>query len=373
VGVEDPIPRTVEWRDGAVRMIDQRLLPGKLEFIDCRTVDEVCQAISSLAVRGAPALGASGGYGVALACALAAGAGAGRAVDAGDRVEAVLAAAAEAGERLVATRPTAVNLAWGVRRVLAAAEVAAAVEPAVGADVVARAALAEAERLAEQDVADNRAIGHHGATLVPEGAQVLTHCNAGALACVGYGTALGVIRAAAEVGKGPRVWVDETRPVLQGARLTAWELDRLGIPATLVADVMAGSLMASGDVDLVVVGADRVAANGDVANKIGTYSLAVLAAHHGVPFYVAAPTSTIDLATKTGADIPVEERPPDEVHIVGGARLSPDGVAALNRAFDVTPASLVTAIVTELGVARPPYDLSLRRLVEAAPHRLPLR
>src|SRR5581483_5445984 len=203
--------------------------------------------------------------------------------------------------------------------------------------------------------------------------RVLTHCNAGALACVGYGTALGVIRAAAETGKAPRVWVDETRPVLQGARLTAWELDRLGIPATLVADVMAGSLMASGDVDLIVVGADRVAANGDVANKIGTYSLAVLAAHHGVPFYVAAPTSTVDLATKTGADIPVEERSPEEVHTVGASRLSPEGFAALNRAFDVTPSALVTAIVTELGVARPPYELSLRRLVEAAPHRLPLR
>jgi methylthioribose-1-phosphate isomerase len=238
---------------------------------------------------------------------------------------------------------------------------------------VRRAALEEAERLAEQDVADNRALGRHGSALVPDGAQVLTHCNAGALACVGYGTALGVIRAAAEAGKSPRVWVDETRPVLQGARLTAWELDRLGIAATLVADVMAGSLMASGDVDLVVVGADRVAANGDVANKIGTYSLAVLAAHHGVPFYVAAPTATVDLATATGAGIPVEERAADEVSMIGRARLSPRGIPALNRAFDVTPAGLVTAIVTELGVARPPYDKSLRRLVEAAPHRLPLR
>jgi methylthioribose-1-phosphate isomerase len=307
-------------------------------------------------VRGAPALGAAGGYGVALACSAA-----------GGEVQDVLRAAADAADRLIATRPTAVNLAWGARRVLAAAEAAA------NEGTVAEAALAEAERLAEQDVADNRAIGHHGAPLVPDGARVLTHCNAGSLACVGYGTAIGVIRAAAEAGKGPRVWVDETRPVLQGARLTAWELDRLGIPATLVADVMAGSLMASGDVDLIVVGADRVAANGDVANKIGTYSLAVLAAHHGVPFYVAAPTSTVDLATRTGADIPVEERSPDEVHSVGGSRLSPEGFAALNRAFDVTPAALVTAIVTELGVAHPPYDMSLRRLVEAAPHRLPLR
>jgi methylthioribose-1-phosphate isomerase len=202
---------------------------------------------------------------------------------------------------------------------------------------------------------------------------VLTHCNAGGLACVGYGTALGVIRAAAEAGKSPRVWVDETRPVLQGSRLTAWELDRLGIAATLVADVMAGSLMASGDVDLVVVGADRVAANGDVANKIGTYSLAVLAAHHGVPFYVAAPTATIDLATATGAGIPVEERSSDEVRRIGRTQLAPKGIPALNRAFDVTPAALVTAIVTELGVAHPPFDRSIRRLVEAAPHRRPLR
>ena len=358
---EDPIPRTVEWRDGAVRMIDQRVLPGRLEFIDCRTVDEVCDAISTLAVRGAPALGASGGYGVALACALA---------ERDSDVEGLLRAARQWAERIVATRPTAVNLAWGVRRVLGAAEAA---DRDCGTAAVAQAALAEAERLAQQDVADNQALGRHGAALVPDGAQVLTHCNAGALACVGYGTALGVIRAAAEAGKGPRGWVDETRPVLQGARLTAWELDRLGIPATLVADVMAGSLMASDDVDLVVVGADRVAANGDVANKIGTYSLAVLAAHHGVPFYIAAPTSTIDLATPTGAGIPVEERSADEVRVVAGSRLAPEGVAALNRAFDVTPAALVTAIITELGLARPPYDKSLRRLVEAAPHRLPLR
>ena len=369
---EDPIPRTVEWRDGAVRLIDQRLLPGRLEFLDCRTVEEVCEAISSLAVRGAPALGAAGGYGVALACAIAAGDG----PDAGPG--AVVRAASAAGDRLIATRPTAVNLAWGANRVLAAARAAAraatgAGGAAGGAQLVLHAALEEAHRIAEQDVADNRAIGRHGLPLVPEGAQVLTHCNAGALACVGYGTALGVIRAAAEAGKAPRVWVDETRPVLQGARLTAWELNRLGIPATLVADVMAGSLMASGDVDLIVVGADRVAANGDVANKIGTYSLAVLAAHHGVPFYVAAPTSTIDLATKTGVDIPVEERSPEEVRKVGRSRLAPPRIPVLNRAFDVTPAALVTAIITELGVAHPPYGQSLRRLVEAAPHQRPLK
>jgi methylthioribose-1-phosphate isomerase len=353
----EPIPPTVAWMDGRVRLIDQRRLPARLQFLSCGSVDEVCDAISSLAVRGAPALGATGAYGVALAVNRA-------------RSEAGAYRAAEAAaETLIATRPTAVNLAWGALRVLEAARAASG----SGLAAVRRAALEEAHAIAAEDVAANRAIGAYGAELVPAGAAILTHCNAGALACVGYGTAVGVIRAAAEAGKAPRVWVDETRPVLQGARLTAWELSRLGIDATLVADAMAGSLMAAGDVDLVVVGADRVAANGDVANKIGTYPLAVLAAHHGVPFYVAAPTSTIDLATRTGAQIPVEERSPEEVRKVGRSRLAPAGVAALNRAFDVTPAALVTAIITELGVAHPPYDKSLRRLVEAAPHRLPLK
>ncbi len=224
----------------------------------------------------------------------------------------------------------------------------------------AAAALAEAERVAADDVAANRALGGFGAELVPDGAHVLTHCNAGSLATVGYGTALGVVRAAHDAGKRPQVWAGETRPVLQGARLTAWELDRLGIPVTVIADVMAGSLMATGDVDLVIVGADRIAANGDVANKIGTYPLAVLAREHDVPFVVAAPTSTIDLATPTGAAVAVEERPEDEVVSIGGERIAPAGVAAANRAFDVTPARLVTAIVTERGVLRPPYEDALR-------------
>ena len=346
----DPIPPTVAWVDGAVRLIDQRELPGRLRFLDCGTVGEVCEAISSLAVRGAPALGATGAYGVALATRLRGG------------EPAVLRAAAEAAGAIIATRPTAVNLAWGAQRVLARARSAAG----QGAAAVRRAALEEAERIAAEDVAVNRALGRHGAALVPDKGRVLTHCNAGALACVGYGTAVGVIRAAAEAGKEPRVWVDETRPVLQGARLTAWELDRLGIDATLVADSMAGSLMAAGDVDVVVVGADRVAANGDVANKIGTYPLAVLAAYHKIPFYVAAPTSTIDLATPDGAAIPVEERPPDEVTRVGRARLAPPRTRALNRAFDVTPAALVTAVVTERGIARAPYLISLRRLVSGS-------
>jgi methylthioribose-1-phosphate isomerase len=320
----DPIPPTIEWRGDHVRLIDQRRLPDSLEFLDCFTVESLCEAIVSLAVRGAPALGVAGAMGVALAAVR------------GEPVD-------DAAARLVATRPTAVNLAWGV------AQAQSSDDP-----------VACALRLASEDVVRNRRLGAFGAALVPEGGRVLTHCNAGALACVGYGTALGVIRAAWESGTRLSVWVDETRPVLQGARLTAWELGRLGIPATLVADVMAGSLMAGGEVDCVVVGADRIAANGDVANKVGTYGLAVLAAHHGVPFYVAAPVSTVDLACPTGESIVVERRPGSEV-----MASPPSGVAVENRAFDVTPAALVTAIVTDEGVARAPYGEALARLTRS--------
>ncbi|MCU1428873.1 MAG: Methylthioribose-phosphate isomerase [Actinomycetia bacterium] len=320
-------------------MIDQRALPGRLRFITCATVDDVCDAINTLAVRGAPALGATGAYGVALAARTLGNARSVRA----------------AAKRIVATRPTAVNLAWGVGRAMHAFEHAGAT-----------GALAEAETIADEDVARNRALGAHGAELLGVGGTVLTHCNAGALACVGYGTALGVIRAAAERGKRPRVWVDETRPVLQGARLTAWELDRLGIDATLVADVAAASLMAAGEVDCVVVGADRIAANGDVANKVGTYGLAVLAHHHHVPFYVAAPTSTIDVRTPDGAAITVEERDPAEVTTFAGTRIAPLGMAVANPAFDVTPARLVAAIVTEAGIARRPYRRSLASHIRLA-------
>jgi methylthioribose-1-phosphate isomerase len=313
---DDPIPPTIEWAGDRVRLIDQRRLPRELVVVDARTVDELCDYIATLAVRGAPALGAAGAMGVALAHVR------------GESLE-------EAGARLRATRPTAVNLAWGVDRALRA------VDPVI-----------EAQRVAEEDVACNRALGTHGATLLDSGTRVLTHCNAGALACVGYGTALGVVRAAHEAGKRISVWVDETRPVLQGSRLTAWELQRLEIPCTLVPDGMAGSLMSSGDVDAVIVGADRIAANGDVANKVGTYSLAVLAHHHGVPFYVAAPRSTFDESTPSGADITIELRSGDEVAEIGGRRVAPEGIAVENRAFDVTPAALVTAYVTEEGVTR---------------------
>jgi len=322
----DPISPTIEWCDGSVRIIDQRVLPERLVLVDLGTVDDLCDAIRDLAIRGAPALGVAGAMGIALASVT------------GVPLE-------QAAERIRATRPTAVNLSWGVERALRADD-----------------PVAEAVQLASDDVARNRRLGAHGAVLIPEGGRVYTHCNAGALACAGYGTALGVIRAASEQGRQPVVWVGETRPVLQGSRLTAWELDRLGVPATLVADVMAASLMASGDVDCVVVGADRVAANGDVANKVGTYGLAVLAAHHGVPFYVAAPVSTVDLACPTGDAIPIERRPAEEVSELAGRRIAPGGTAVENRAFDVTPARLVTAIVTDEGVARPPYAESLAGL-----------
>ncbi|MBD0348632.1 MAG: S-methyl-5-thioribose-1-phosphate isomerase [Thermoleophilia bacterium] len=317
------MPPTIEWQDGSVRLIDQRRLPDELAILECRSVGELCEAIRTMAVRGAPALGAAGAMGVALASVT------------GEPVE-------DAARRLKATRPTAINLAWGVDRTLAASD-----------------PVAEAQRIAAEDVACNRQLGAHGAELLPHGSRVLTHCNAGSLACVGYGTALGVIRAAHEQGRGPSVWVDETRPVLQGARLTAWELSRLGIPFRLVADAMAAGLMAAGEVDAIVVGADRIAANGDVANKVGTYGLAVLAQHHNIPFYVAAPVSTLDRETPTGDDIPVERRAADELAELAGRRIAPAGTEVENRAFDVTPAELVTAYVTEEGVVSRPGDLPI--------------
>jgi len=329
VGLGDPLPPTIRWDDGAVVLVDQRALPDALVFLRATTVDELCDAIGQLAVRGAPALGVAGALGIALAVA------------SGHNP-------ADAAERLLGVRPTAVNLAWGVRRALAADD-----------------PLAEATRLAEEDIAVNRRLGQFGAELLPAGARVLTHCHAGSLACAGYGTALGIIRCAHEQGRRPTVWVRETRPLLQGSRITAWELARLGIPATILADAAAGALLASGAVDACVVGADRVAANGDVANKIGTYELAVLARHHGVPFYVAAPTSTIDLACPSGAAIPIEQRPADELRHYGGATTAPADAEVWNPAFDVTPAELVDAIVTERGVARPPLEIGVGRVATA--------
>jgi methylthioribose-1-phosphate isomerase len=337
--LSDAIPPTIEWRRGVVRLLDQRALPTRVRFLNCRTVDDLCNAIATLAVRGAPALGAAGAYGVALAAHTL-------------RTKPQVRAAAK---RIARTRPTAVNLGWGVDRALAAYE-------RDGAD----GALAAAHEIATDDVSRNRALGRHGVALIPTGASVLTHCNTGSLATVGYGTALGVIRAAAEAKRKPRVWADETRPLLQGARLTMWELDRLGIEATLVPDGAAAALMARGLVDLAIVGADRIAANGDTANKIGTYAVALAARHHQIPFYVAAPTSTVDLATASGDDITIEERDPEEVASFGAVRVAPAGITAYNPAFDVTPARLITAIVTEAGIARPPFRRSLPAHVRQA-------
>lgn len=323
----DDLPRPVEWRAGRVRLLDQRALPGVERYIDCRSLDDLCDAIRHVAVRGAPALGAAGAYGTAWICATT-----------GDGVGARAAAA-----RLAATRPTAVNLAWAVDEVVRAYS-----EGGPGA------ALMRAHAIALDDVRANLAIGDHGSALLRDllGARpvrVLTHCNAGHLATVGYGTALGVVRTHFAAGLVDLVWVDETRPLLQGARLTAWELGRVGVPHAVIVDSAAAALMASRQVDAVVVGADRIAANGDVANKIGTYGLAVLARHHDIPFVVAAPTSTLDPATPTGADIPIEVRDPHEV-----LAEPPAGSEAWNPAFDVTPATLVTAVVTELGTTRTP-------------------
>jgi methylthioribose-1-phosphate isomerase len=302
----------------------------------------VAKAISRMNVRGAPAIGVSAAYGIALA-----------AIEGPEGAAALREHLRVAAAELRATRPTAVNLAWALERML---RVAARLpdEPLAIRDGL----LAEAHRMAAEDEEANRTMGRHGADLVPDGARILTHCNAGGLATVAYGTALGVIRAAHEQGKRVHVYVDETRPFLQGARLTAWELQQAGIPLTLITDNMAGHFLKS-SVDLVVVGADRIAANGDVANKIGTYGVAVIARENGVPFYVAAPLSTVDLSLPSGESIPIEERSQDEVTSIGGVRVAPHGVRAAHPAFDVTPARYVSAIITEVGVLRPPFETSL--------------
>jgi methylthioribose-1-phosphate isomerase len=346
----DTVIRTVEWTGSTVRLIDQTKLPQSLITVECRTPDEVVVAIRTLKVRGAPAIGVAAGYGVVLAGQSAS------AVEPRAWWNEVEAAA----ERLRTARPTAVNLARAVDLVLAAGRAE------FDRNAARRAMLATARAIAEEDDAANRRMGALGAALLPDPARVLTHCNAGGLATTGYGTAVGVLRAAHADGKRLHVWVDETRPVLQGARLTAWEMLQVGIPHTVIPDVAAGALMQRGEVDAVIVGADRVAANGDVANKIGTYSLAVLANAHQIPFYVAAPLSTIDLSLPSGDVIPIEERAPDEVRRVGDIAIAPAASPVLNLAFDVTPHHLVSAIITEAGVVRPPYAEALRSLVGAA-------
>jgi methylthioribose-1-phosphate isomerase len=347
--------RTVWFEDRVVRLVDQTRLPDAVETVTCASVDDVADAIRSLRVRGAPAIGVAAAYGMALAADRAATPG-------GASVGAVRDAVEAAADRLVVTRPTAVNLRWAVERMRAAARRA---PDATGVRLAARLRR-EADAIAAEDIAANEAIGRLGQALVQPRERILTYCHTGSLATAGYGTAFGILRAAHEAGKDVHVIACETRPVLQGARLTAWELQQHGIPATLITDNAAAALMARGDIDRVIVGADRVAANGDVANKIGTYALAVLADAHRLPFLVAAPTSTIDLATPTGAAIPIEDRAATEVTHIAGQRVAPEGVAVRNPAFDVTPHRLVTAIVTEAGVARPPYDQSLRVLLGVA-------
>jgi methylthioribose-1-phosphate isomerase len=332
---------TVAWLGDRLLLLDQRRLPTDEVYIECRAWEEVAEAIRSLAVRGAPAIGVTAAFGVALA-GLASKA---------TMFEDLLADLEVALQGLAGTRPTAVNLFWALDRMRRCA-----LEQAPRPVAEIRGSLvAEAETILEEDIAGNRRLGAHGAELMPDRARILTHCNAGGLATAGYGTALGVVRGAVEAGKRPFVWVDETRPVLQGGRLTAWELSKEGIPHTVIADAAAASMMARGEVDLVVVGADRIAANGDTANKIGTYGLAVLAQAHRLPFYVAAPFSTIDPALPDGTVIPIEERDAREVQELAGHRIVPAGSPARNPAFDVTPAGLITAIITERGVFRPPY------------------
>jgi methylthioribose-1-phosphate isomerase len=337
---------TIAWRGRSVVMIDQRKLPGQETYVRCNTYIQVAQAIEKMVIRGAPAIGIAAAYGLVLG-AMALSADTGRSID--RDFEKVY-------RRLERTRPTARNLFWALERMRAAYDRSRG----QGLRAIRAALLEEAKAIELEDVETNRAIGRHGQALVRDGATVLTHCNAGALATADYGTALGIVRAAVEAGKTIRVFADETRPFLQGARLTVWELSRDGIPVVLITDGMAGWFMRRGEIDAVVVGADRIAANGDTANKIGTYGLAVLAKENGVPFYVAAPTSTIDLSLADGGGIPIEERNPDEVREVGGRLLTVPYVEVRNPAFDVTPSVYITAIVTERGVHRPPYEKSLK-------------
>ncbi|HEU4400490.1 MAG TPA: S-methyl-5-thioribose-1-phosphate isomerase [Candidatus Polarisedimenticolia bacterium] len=344
--------KTIEWTDEGVVMLDQRLLPGEEAYLRLRTPEEVAAAIRDMAIRGAPAIGVAAALGIALGCLRPAPEGP---EEGSARFEGL-------ARLFAATRPTAVNLFWAIDRMRRAYE-ARRYEPW---PVVAAALKREALLIREEDLAANRSMGSLGATLLPERCRVLTHCNAGALATSGYGTALGVVRAAVEAGKQVAVYADETRPFLQGARLTAWELQKDGIPVTVLCDGMAGHLFQKRAIDLCLVGADRIARNGDVANKIGTYQVAVLADAHRIPFYVAAPTSTVDLSLETGAAIPIEERSLDEVTHLAGRRLVPEGVAAIHPAFDVTPNRLVSAIITERGIARPPYEATLPALCGAA-------
>lgn len=337
---------TIEWRDDRVIMIDQRKLPGEEVYVECRDFEDVAEAIEKMVIRGAPAIGVAAAFGVALGFS---------------RVERSKDSRAEFSRisaRLRRTRPTARNLFWALERMKAAHEE----NQGLPLDELKKRLIAEALDIEREDVEINRQIGQFGAELIKDGDSILTHCNAGGLATAAYGTALGVIRAAFEQGKKIRVFADETRPFLQGARLTAWELEKLGIPYFVISDSMAGWLMRKGEIDLAIVGADRITPNGDTANKIGTYSVAVLAKENHIPFYVAAPLSTFDFSLETGDQIPIEERPPEEVKEINGKLITPAGARVRNPAFDVTPAGYITAIITEKGVIRPPYEKTLADL-----------
>ena len=337
---------TIEWRDDRVIMIDQRKLPGEEVYVECRDFEDVAEAIEKMVIRGAPAIGVAAAFGVALGFL---------------RVERSKDSRAEFGRisaRLRRTRPTARNLFWALERMKAAHEE----NQGLPLDELKKRLIAEALDIEREDVEINRKIGQFGAELIKDGDSILTHCNAGGLATAAYGTALGVIRAAFEQGKKIRVFADETRPFLQGARLTAWELEKLGIPYFVISDSMAGWLMRKAEIDLAVVGADRITPNGDTANKIGTYSVAVLAKENHIPFYVAAPLNTFDFSLETGDQIPIEERPPEEVKEINGKLITPAGARVRNPAFDVTPAGYITAIITEKGVIRPPYEKTLADL-----------
>jgi methylthioribose-1-phosphate isomerase len=334
---------TIEWKDGKVVMIDQRKLPLEEVYVEARDENELAEAIETMVIRGAPAIGVAAAYGVALGVL---------------RVDPREDLAGRFGQilgRLARTRPTARNLFWALERMKGVFEE----NRLLPCGALALRLIREAQAIEQEDLETNRRIGAFGRELVKDGDSILTHCNAGGLATAGYGTAVGVIRAAFEEGKKIHVFVDETRPFLQGARLTVWELDRLGIPMTLITDNMAGWMMKNGEIDLVVTGADRIARNGDAANKIGTYSAAVLAKHHSLPFYVAAPLSTFDFSLRRGGEIPIEERPAREVREAGGCAVTLPHIPVRNPAFDVTPAKLITAIISERGIARPPYSKSL--------------
>ncbi|OPY15052.1 MAG: Methylthioribose-1-phosphate isomerase [Syntrophus sp. PtaB.Bin001] len=345
---------TLSWRNNAVILLDQKLLPAEERFLTCTHYEEVLAAIRDLTVRGAPAIGVATAMGIAL----------GALTLPDDSPEAFQKGFETMCNAFAQARPTARNLFWAIERMKRCFLENYSVDGS-GTDSakVRQALVAEARQMAEEDVAINKRLGRLGQALIPDGCRILTHCNAGALATAGYGTALGVIRAAHEAGKQVQVFADETRPVLQGARLTAWELQQENIPVTLITDNMAGFLMKQRRIDCIIVGADRIAANGDTANKIGTYTLAVLAKVHSIPFYVAAPLSTVDMQLSSGEDIPIEERPGEEILTIRGMQIAPAGVNVYNPAFDVTPCSYISAIITEAGIAEQPYESSLKEFL----------